>query len=285
MRIRLPALALAATLLGALLVPVAGVADHIALTGNAELVLTGTDKETAKLRATAKLRCTGGVAGGLVYSGELFLVDAQTGTERTLGAVNARTARFKAAEPRTNEPRDLFTVLRVSCSEAGGHGSGVLEFSSEPVTIPAREPGDQGGGGGEPDPGGEEDPLVLGGCEIDLEGSSRDDRLRGTADGDLIFGLEGSDRIKGGGGHDCLVGGQDDDILAGQGGSDRLTGSGGNDRLTGGGASNAYDAGPGRDVVRAQNDRRDVVRCGPGKDRAMVDADDRVRGCEKIQVD
>jgi hypothetical protein len=40
--------------------------------------------------------------------------------------------------------------------------------------------------------------------------------------------------------------------------------------------------GPGRDVVQARNGKRELVRCGSGRDRARVDRRDRVRACERV---
>jgi hypothetical protein len=38
----------------------------------------------------------------------------------------------------------------------------------------------------------------------------------------------------------------------------------------------------GKDKVRVRGGLRDVVDCGKGKDKAIVDATDRVRHCEKV---
>ncbi len=44
---------------------------------------------------------------------------------------------------------------------------------------------------------------------------------------------------------------------------------------------NRYDAGAGNDVVDAANQRAELVSCGSGRDRALVDSSDRVRNCER----
>jgi hypothetical protein len=41
--------------------------------------------------------------------------------------------------------------------------------------------------------------------------------------------------------------------------------------------------GGGRDRVKARGGGRNVVRCGKGRDKAVVDRRDRVRGCEKVR--
>jgi Ca2+-binding RTX toxin-like protein len=66
-------------------------------------------------------------------------------------------------------------------------------------------------------------------------------------------------------------------------GNDRLNGGPGADRLVGGAGTNAYDAGPGADTVDARNGKRELVRCGSGRDTARVDRSDRVRDCEVVR--
>ncbi|CAN5497150.1 hypothetical protein BH20ACT15_BH20ACT15_06190 [soil metagenome] len=39
----------------------------------------------------------------------------------------------------------------------------------------------------------------------------------------------------------------------------------------------------GRDFVKSRDGKRDVVRCGKGKDRAVVDRRDKVKGCESVR--
>ena len=79
-----------------------------------------------------------------------------------------------------------------------------------------------------------------------LAGTRAADRLKGGAGNQRIRGMSGNDRIKAGPGRDCLLG----------------------DR--------------GRDRLHAKDGRRDFVRCGRGRDVAIVDRRDRVRHCEKI---
>jgi Tol biopolymer transport system component len=72
---------------------------------------------------------------------------------------------------------------------------------------------------------------------------------------------------------DVVVGSREDDRIASGAGDDRLCGGAGSDRLA---------AGTGADFVRSRDTERDIVFCGPGRDRAVVDARDRVRGCERV---
>lgn len=125
-----------------------------------------------------------------------------------------------------------------------------------------------------------------------LEGSRGNDTASGGSGRDRIVGESGRDRLSGGSGRDALNGGSSPDRLSGgashdrlSGGSgnDRLTGSTGNDRLTGGSGRNSYSAGSGRDRVNARNRRRERINCGSGRDTAVVDRADRVRGCERVR--
>ncbi|MGD9572780.1 MAG: beta-propeller fold lactonase family protein [Thermoleophilia bacterium] len=85
-----------------------------------------------------------------------------------------------------------------------------------------------------------------------------------TAGDDVLYGTAGDDVIRGKGGDDVIRGHRGDDVLIGGRGRDRLIG------------------GPGDDRIHARDGARDVVRCGPGRDLALVDAGDRVRGCERV---
>ena len=55
------------------------------------------------------------------------------------------------------------------------------------------------------------------------------------------------------------------------------------DRLDGGGGRDVLNGGHGNDVIDARDGRRDLVRCGPGIDLALVDPRDVVRGCEIVR--
>ena len=73
------------------------------------------------------------------------------------------------------------------------------------------------------------------------------------------------------------------DFVYGLGGNDLLRGGAGDDLLDGGAGRNRVYGGAGNDVLLTRNGRADVVECGPGDDRAVVDRRDRVRGCERVQ--
>jgi phosphatidylinositol-3-phosphatase len=98
-----------------------------------------------------------------------------------------------------------------------------------------------------------------------IRGTSHRDVLAGTARRDVICGLGGNDQLFGRNGNDVLLGGAGADVVAGGPGSDRLVG------------------GPGNDVLLAADGQPDVVLGGAGRDRAVVDAVDKVTGVETIR--
>jgi Ca2+-binding RTX toxin-like protein len=106
-----------------------------------------------------------------------------------------------------------------------------------------------------------------------LEGSDGDDTLLGGPDADTLVGGAGTDRMNGGDGSDNLAGSRGADVLAGDSGPDRLAGDGGVD---------VHRAGQGNDFVSAADGHREIVDCGAGRDRARVDRNDRVIGCERV---
>jgi hypothetical protein len=100
-------------------------------------------------------------------------------------------------------------------------------------------------------------------------------RLVGTAHSDYLAGGAGDDKIYGRGGNDTLLGGAGDDYLDGGDGNDIITGGPGSDRILGG---------PGSDTIHADDGERDTIDCGPGSDRAYVDAIDVVKNCEVVTL-
>jgi hypothetical protein len=122
-------------------------------------------------------------------------------------------------------------------------------------------------------------PSRLGGspaglCRRSIDGTRRADRLVGSAASERIRGFGGDDYLYGKGGRDCLFGGR---------GRDRLRGGSGADRLVGGPGRDVVSGGSGRDLITSRDNRRDIVRCGKGRDTVQADAHDRLRGCERVR--
>jgi len=97
-----------------------------------------------------------------------------------------------------------------------------------------------------------------------IVGTSNGEYLAGGGHDDVIFGMGGNDTLLGGAGDDRIYGGPANDIITGGSGADHLYG------------------GPGSDTIYAADGERDVVDCGPGKDRAVVDAVDATVNCEVV---
>ena len=153
---------------------------------------------------------------------------------------------------------------------------------------------------------------------LDIEGTEADDTLYGTEQLDVIYGgLGGSDTIEGGPGDDHLYGGglyvdpvffdgygedlepgndiirggDGNDTISGGEGPDQIYGDSGNDYLYDGttsadGARDFIYGGDGDDTIGTVNEPQraeDVVYCGAGVDKAVVDTIDVVADdCEEI---
>src|SRR5215213_4081374 len=142
-----------------------------------------------------------------------------------------------------------------------------------------------------------------------LRGTNKADNLIGLGGNDRIFGLAGKDNLLGGPGKDLVVGGTlarsfggDKNVVGGRGNdalfgaldSDNLVGEEGNDLLIDGDnadisppQSDNLSGGDGNDVISPINKPadEDVVVCGSGFDRVLVDRKDVVApDCEKVFV-
>jgi Ca2+-binding RTX toxin-like protein len=280
----------AALVVAALALPSASRADHISITAT----VTARLKERASSRAWLvevawNVQCIGVGSGGAGYSGNLNLIDVDSGERIYMGGVSGASGKADQLVYAKATERHMKAELKISCFEYPSlHGAGPIVVTSGAsggaagsLVIPAL--GDDGEGHryrrGGSDP---TEPLQDGGCKNALQGTNDPDTLTGARGGDIIFGYGAADRLRGASGHDCLLGGRGADTLRGDAGDDRLTGGSGADVLVGGPGSNAYDAGSGNDRVDAANRRIELVRCGAGKDRARVDRRDRVSGCERV---
>ena len=279
----------------ALIWPAVSEADHIVASATVSARLKERKCNglwVVEIRWTAN--CTGAAPGTAWFGGRIHLVDADTGERIDAGDVVSTSGEsaiisgmrdwFVSSRER---PQRLFPELTISCYENFPlHGGREVVVTGGSVLVPEQLGGGGGGGGGSGGGGSgggdPSEPLETGGCMAALVGTNEPDTLTGGDAGEVILGYGGRDRIRGGPGHDCLLGQDGGDVLRGEAGEDRLTGGRDADVLVGGPGVNAYDAGPGRDFVDARNGRRELVRCGSGRDRARVDRRDRVRGCERV---
>jgi hypothetical protein len=107
--------------------------------------------------------------------------------------------------------------------------------------------------------------CTRGGNDV-IRPSAGNDVVRAGAGRDLVDGGAGKDRLSGGGGADLLEGSAGGDRVYGDGGGDTMRGSGGFDRLWGEADGDTLDGG--EDTIA------DVLRGGPGPDRAARHRDD-----------
>lgn len=103
--------------------------------------------------------------------------------------------------------------------------------------------------------------------------------------GPLSCAGNGVDRDNLGSAANAVLGGNVDDSLTGGDGDDALIGNRGNDTLVGAGGSDQMVGGEGDDLILARDGRADeLIRCGDGNDRAVVDPEDPVEpDCETIE--
>jgi WD40-like Beta Propeller Repeat len=80
----------------------------------------------------------------------------------------------------------------------------------------------------------------------------------------------------------CHLGTPANDVLRGSVLGDTLRSLAGADEVIPGPGADDVDSGPGADLIRARDGRRDLVRCGPGRDTVFADRRDVVRGCERV---
>jgi Ca2+-binding RTX toxin-like protein len=123
-------------------------------------------------------------------------------------------------------------------------------------------PTPEGPSGADTGLGGPGDDLVVLGGEAD--------RAIGNAGDDRLYGQEGGDLLKGGAGRDRGIGGS---------GHDRIWGASGRDTLFGGRAPGVFEV-----SVKAPDDGRDLLGCGPDRDAASANPWDETRGCEVVHI-
>jgi Ca2+-binding RTX toxin-like protein len=118
------------------------------------------------------------------------------------------------------------------------------------------------------------------GVEVSLD-PVRDD----GAPGELDFVDPNVNDVFGGAGPDVITGNAGANVINGHNGSDFIIGSGGDDRLIGGGAFDQLFGDAGNDVIEAQDNAPDRVRCGGDADTVNADlADADSTGCEVVNL-
>ncbi len=136
-----------------------------------------------------------------------------------------------------------------------------------------------------------------------LRGTNGNDNLTGRGANDILFALNGRDNLLGGPGNDWLdthptgfrsgdknlQGGPGNDAVIGGRGADNVVGADGDDLVADGPprefATDRLAAGDGNDVAAAVNRPafEDIVTCGSGFDRVLVDRKDVLApDCEKV---
>jgi hypothetical protein len=105
-----------------------------------------------------------------------------------------------------------------------------------------------------------------------IQGRGGSDDLRSGSGQETIDGGAGDDRIEGGWGHDTLTGGAGRDVIYGDSTSGNC-----------GGYGQSCTIPFGNDTIDARDGEADQVDCGPGEDKARVDAVDTVAAsCETV---
>ena len=126
----------------------------------------------------------------------------------------------------------------------------------------------------------DEDMLLGGAGNDDLDGDGGRDFLDGGTGMDTLHGDSGDDYLVGGADDDQLYGGKHDDVLVGGTGDDTLEGGDDEDFLIGGTGNDYLDGGDDDDVLiggagddtLVYNDDNDVLLGGSGDDTFVVDA-------------
>jgi len=128
--------------------------------------------------------------------------------------------------------------------------------------------------------------AALGATNAVFVGTAGPDTLFGTPAGDAIYGKAGADSLRGRAGNDVIYGGRGNDVLKGGDDNDVEYGGEGDDSMWVGRGADAEYGGSGNDELHALADdnRLDIVNCGPGHDIAWLNAAERgkyvIRGCE-----
>ena len=105
-----------------------------------------------------------------------------------------------------------------------------------------------------------------------------DSTVTGGAGNDKLKGHDHVETIDGGPGDDRVEGGYNNDVLTGGPGKDTIFGDSTTDTCNFLSCKIPF----GNDVINARDGEMDTIDCGPGEDRATVDAIDVVANCEQV---
>jgi hypothetical protein len=103
--------------------------------------------------------------------------------------------------------------------------------------------------------------------------------VTGGAGNDKLKGHDHVETIDGGPGNDVVEGGYNNDVLTGGPGKDTIFGDSTTDTCNFLSCKIPF----GNDVINARDGEVDTIDCGPGEDRATVDAIDVVANCEQVE--
>jgi Ca2+-binding RTX toxin-like protein len=137
--------------------------------------------------------------------------------------------------------------------------------------------------------------TIAGGGGIDLVDYSQrtkrvdvhmDDLTRNDGEaGELDFIDPNTNDVFGGSAGDLLAGGAGANVLIGNGGDDALDGNGGNDELVGGAGGDFLAGGTENDLINANDNVADTIRCEGGADTLTADLRDvDATGCETVNL-
>jgi Ca2+-binding RTX toxin-like protein len=210
----------------------------------------------------------------------LDLFDNEDGTLSLFGTIIDHASEPTAPAPGTQSSTmsldDLASVGRTLAANdpQGGFGSGEGAADDRNTELLIEDPRlDQDPG---PDPPGEP-------CQNLFQGTKKRDVIDGTPGPDRIHGKRGRDKLRGLGGRDCLLGGSGGDRLRGGDADDVVNGGRGGDNLSGNAGEDTVRGGRGGDNVKAVDGEADTINCGSGNDRAVVDALDTVKRCDRVR--
>jgi Ca2+-binding RTX toxin-like protein len=186
-------------------------------------------------------------------------------------SINGRSVTYTGgskAEQFTLSPIPGTNQFIITAAAVSGQGGAIQEVMDGPVRQ-VRLNMRGGNDGAIVDTGGDRTTVIM-------NGGTGNDTLSVNVRGQCtLTGGDGKDQLSGGRGHDLLDGGPGDDHVSGSAGSDTLIGGTGYDVLWGGkgddllngkdGAFDAFHAGPGADIARAdaansQQDPGDFLR-------------------------